>query len=503
MTERSRSIAVAGAHRTIRVLSDGEGPFPGELVSRGDAVAVRVPVAALRGWAGWAFAGCEHVAAPLDLALGADGHDVLLPWCVRTVGAHLAAGGGPEGMARGEVVTLAVSMLRGVRELAPEGVDAGSSRAGDPAEGDELRGRWWLTDEGRPVFAVPASPTGDDTACASAQQLLHELESRVEDRALRRLLLRLADALDDPRRLRAEAARWEDELLEVAAPRPLRLREDEDVEPATVIDGPMSSRREQALRRRDLRAVAAATGRRRRSKKGGPASIGSASVWRLTGLGQAASAARDAAVARLAGLAGRSSSVRSGETPARGGRRRWAGPAVVAVAAATVIAVGGALWPTGAGSADAVDRDAKPRPAAASSSAPATTASAGAVVPPPAAAPATPGPTAAEAARNPGPSSEQDPARAGEELIAAALRCRAAPVPACGDIWDGGRAAAKELLDRDTPAVLIEDYGDVAALRSGSGPRAQMVVIIRRDAEWRIRDVYDIADPPSEGAGAP
>jgi len=49
---------------------------------------------------------------------------------------------------------------------------------------------------------------------------------------------------------------------------------------------------------------------------------------------------------------------------------------------------------------------------------------------------------------------------------------------------------------------LIEDYGDLAALRSGSGEGGQMVVIIRRDAEWRIRDVYDIADPPSDESGA-
>ncbi|VXC29186.1 conserved hypothetical protein [Microbacterium sp. 8M] len=502
MTERARRIAVAGAHRTIRVLSDGEGPFPGELVSRGDAVAVRVPTAALRGWAGWMFAGCEHVAAPLDLALGMDGHDVLLPWCVRTVGAHLA-GGGDAGMTRGEVVTLAVSMLRGVRELDPEGVAPEAPRADDQAEREELRGRWWLTDEGRPVFAVPASSTGDDTACASAQQLLRELESRAEDRALRRLLLRLADALDDPRRLRAEAARWEDELLEVAAPRPLRLREDEDGDPAVAIDRPVPSRREQALRRRDLRAVAAAGGRRGRQMKGGAARTGSTSPWRPTVLRQAATAAREAVLARLGRLAGRSSSLRSGQTPAHGGRRRWAGPAAVALAAATVIAVGGALWPTGAGSVDAVGRAAKARPSATPSTAGATTASAGTAAPLHAPTPVSPGPTATAAARDPGPSAQQDPARAGEELIAAALRCRAAAVPACGELWDGGRAAAKELRDGDATAVLIEDYGDVAALRSGSGSQAQMVVIIRRDAEWRIRDVYDIADPPSEGAGAP
>jgi hypothetical protein len=77
-----------GAHRRPRTRRR-RGPFDGELVTRGNGMAVRVDAAQLRGWAGWAFAGAEHV-APLDLALSTDGQDVLLPWCVRTVRAHLA-----------------------------------------------------------------------------------------------------------------------------------------------------------------------------------------------------------------------------------------------------------------------------------------------------------------------------------------------------------------------------------------------------------------------------
>jgi hypothetical protein len=77
------------------------------------------------------------------------------------------------------------------------------------------------------------------------------------------------------------------------------------------------------------------------------------------------------------------------------------------------------------------------------------------------------------------------------------------PVPECDALWEGEAAAAKEVRDQDGQPALIEDYGDLAALRSGAGDDAQLVVIIRRNAEWRIRDVYDIADPPSEGAGTP
>ena len=70
-------------------------------------------------------------------------------------------------------------------------------------------------------------------------------------------------------------------------------------------------------------------------------------------------------------------------------------------------------------------------------------------------------------------------------------------------MWDGGAAGARPLRAADGPPVLIEDYGDIAAIRNSSDDDAQMVVIIRRNAEWRMRDVYDIANPPSEGTGAP
>lgn len=92
-------------------------------------MAVRVPAERLRGWPGWALAGAEHVVAPLDIVLRPDGHDVLLPWCVRSVSSQLAlrSAGEAEGVTRGEAVTLAVSILRGAVELMPG--DAGKPRS--------------------------------------------------------------------------------------------------------------------------------------------------------------------------------------------------------------------------------------------------------------------------------------------------------------------------------------------------------------------------------------
>src|SRR5690606_4178450 len=47
---------------------------------------------------------------------------------------------------------------------------------------------------------------------------------------------------------------------------------------------------------------------------------------------------------------------------------------------------------------------------------------------------------------------------------------------------------------------LIEDYGDIAVLRLGrtEDRGEQMIVIVRQDDEWLVRDVYDVADQPSE-----
>ena len=92
---------------------------------------------------------------------------------------------------------------------------------------------------------------------------------------------------------------------------------------------------------------------------------------------------------------------------------------------------------------------------------------------------------------------------AATDLIASARRCAHSPDPGCAALWDGGGSAAREIRGDEEPPALIEDYGDIAAVRNPASAGAQMIVIIRRDGEWRIRDVYDVADPPSGGAGTP
>ena len=158
MTGFNSDLTVAGVHRTIRTLAEDEGPFEGDLVTRTGGMAVRVDAERLRGWAGWTFAGAEHVVAPVDIALRADGQDVLLPWCVRTVRTSLAQATEAGGISHGEAVTLAVSILRGVLELDGGQHDAELDRRHSRADGagDERHGSWWLTDEARPVFVIDA-----------------------------------------------------------------------------------------------------------------------------------------------------------------------------------------------------------------------------------------------------------------------------------------------------------------------------------------------------------
>ncbi|MFB7842593.1 hypothetical protein [Microbacterium sp. NPDC056052] len=531
MTERSRGITVTGAHRTIRTLAEDEGPFEGDLVTRTGGMAVRVDAERLRGWVGWTFAGAEHVAAPLDVALRADGQDVLLPWCVRTVRTSLAQAGEADGISHGEAVTLAASVLRGVLELEDGLPEAGRSRRGDGELRDarmdgegEPHGSWWLTDEARPVFVIEAREGrhADGPVRDTGERLLRDVEGRIEDRALRRILARLAEALHDPRRLRAEAARWERELLEIAAPRPLRMIADEfaaddrEEDPAR----PVSLRRERPPRRAELRTAgrAGAVASRRtgprsdhamprlpraraapragalRGGRGRSALEGPMRVLRDV-TGHARARGRDLNALRR-GVRDRSSWLQS-EQPLR--RRRWRGPAVVAASAAVAITLVGALWPSDTGGADAAGRRTRTAEVV-----PSASGSPSAAAPRSAAAERGAAPAGSdERPRAPGASSLSEPAAAGAELIAAARTCEASPQPACAEVWDGGTAASHSLRGAQEPAELIEDYGDIAAIRNGSGEEAQMVVIIRRNAEWRIRDVYDIADPPSEGAGAP
>src|SRR5690606_31605325 len=128
----------------------------------------------------WWFSGAEHVAGVRDMVRTREGQVALLPWCADSLDMVLARRTAAERpLVTGEVVTLVGSLLRGVIEVG----------------GREVRGRWWLDDEARPLF-VP----GEGMSCASASvEIIERLRQDCPDRSLERVLRRISDAAADHR----------------------------------------------------------------------------------------------------------------------------------------------------------------------------------------------------------------------------------------------------------------------------------------------------------------
>lgn len=460
---------VPGTHRAIRVLGADEGPFRGTLVTTGDAVAVMADADGLGGWAGWAYSGREHVAGPLDLVRRSDGHDVLLPWCTETVDAFLgrrAAMGTP--LTAGEASTLVVSLLRGVGEVT------------DAAD----RGRWWLTDGGRPVFAIGE---GEDVREAAAA-LVDRVQREGSDRALGRLLAAVHDGLtegrDRPRMSTGQLERWEAELFQIAAPRVLD----------TALHAPERVRGIELLRETPGRPPAS----RRAARTAALGSLGGAAIGAKvrTAVADAGERARALGAALTARVGGRARDrVRDGAPDPSSARPRR--KIIIAGAAAAAVVVGGVLWPGGATG----EAGSSPRPATSSRST---------QVPEPGTSAAPRQEKPAEEAQSPvTPGASEDPGAAAGDLLEEITDCLSRDDAECPDaVAEGSVGAVDALADvlagGSAPTVsLVDSYGDVAVIRvspGGAGDGAQsadlMLVLVRVNEKWLVRDVYGVADQP-------
>ncbi|UTT54576.1 hypothetical protein [Microbacterium maritypicum] len=474
---------VPGAHRVVRTLDPTEGPFAGTLVTQGEGVAVRMDAAILRGWDGWRFAGAEHIAAPIDVSRRRGGHDALLPWCTERVqgflGRRSAAGGN---ITPGESSTLVVSLLRGLDEL---GEGAGGARTGT----------WWLTDGGRPVFVL-----GDGLdARAGVLEILESLREQTPDKALTRVLGAVGDGLEKtlthPRLPRTLIDSWEQSMLDIAAPQPLEreLHAPErarDLARAVAPGAPQD--RQGALR---LRADRVRTGephrgsRRRDAIRDALRAFAEAIHARL----------EDRRRTRLARTRPRNSG--AGRSEAKADRRKRS-VSVAGVAAALVLA-GGLLWPDGedAGKAEGAADGSSQTPAPGGDAASVST-------PRPRAAPAD-----GEASKSESSAAGEDPLGAVPSLLRAIADCRAQGDISCADAVAGDSAKVMEALGRVDPVKpspeLVDEYGDVAVVRlrtsgvdegegdaEGQGSDQTIVVLIRTEEKWLVRDVYDVADQP-------
>lgn len=459
---------VPGAHRVIRRLNNGESAFSGALVSDGERQRVSTDAGSIDD-ALWRFAAAEHVAGVRDLVRAEEGQEVLLPWCTQPLDVVLARRErSSRPLAAGEIVTLVGSLLRGIIEVG----------------GAEVLGRWWLDDEKRPLFVI-----GEGMPCTDASvEIIGRIRRECSDRALERVLGRIADAGSDHRVVVRALDDWERELTEHAAPRAIEV----DVyTPELVREIPAHrARLPQDLERiRDSRPL------RERLDV-----LRAALAERVTPLRVRALRARS-----------RGSGRRTSDNAVRPPRRRML---VVGAAAAGVVLIGGLLWPTGGDDSTAKtiadleqlqdDTDPASAPAMAPASAPATASATASAAAHAARAPSQPetGPDGEESDSDDVPATGSIEGSAAE-LLASIDVCRAEQDTECESAVVAG--AGERILERlavdsaQRELSLIEDYGDIAVLRL-SGTRArgeQMLVIARQSDRWLARDVYDVVDQPS------
>ncbi|MFB8190691.1 hypothetical protein ACFC14_15320 [Microbacterium sp. NPDC055988] len=494
--DAGRTALLPGAHRVVRVLDADEGPFEGALVTSGDAVAVRMDVSAVGGWLGWRYSGAEHVAAPIDVIRRRGGHDVLLPWCTdRVLGFLIRRSATGAALRAGECSTLVVSLLRGLDEI---------GEGGEPGEGTRT-GAWWVTDDGRPVFVFGP---GQD-ARAGAEEIVRRLGEAASDKVLKRALTTVANGLEkasvQPRIPRRLLDVWEQELLNVAAPQPLDRgahapERAQDVARVAMTCESILPRNGQRLR----------SDRRRKSR-------GIVAV--VVTVADAGKAFFGIAVARITavdrGRRGRRTRAAEDAGTRSHPRRR---PFIVAAAVAAAVLAAGLLWPEGGdpGEADAGGR----RPGETAS---AVTGGA------PSAKPASEDADghelaeeadtrkaaeesrAAEDADRSSSSVGDDPVAAADALFTTITECRVRADSACPDaVAPGSDGVVNELVAAPGTAVeLVDDYGDVAVVRldvddpdsemkepGTRQPRHQVVVLIRTEEKWLVRDVYDVTDQP-------
>jgi hypothetical protein len=430
------------------MLDGQESAYPGELITDGELRGVRVDAAGVPE-ALWIFSGAEHVAGVRDVLRRRDGHDALLPWCAERVEMLLgrrAAASAP--LTTGEAVTLVGSLLRGIVEV-----------------GDRhLEGQWWLTDDARPLFAP-----GEGVECtASAVTLVERLREIGVDRAMDRLLADILGGMGDRRVVRRSIERWERALTELAAPRPL-MREVFAPERVSAIEAHCSrlphdvdalAEQPTLLRRLRARATEAAEPLRRIAAKRMPARPRAAVPQPPAG--------------------------------ARAGRGRVA---LVGGAAAAVVLLGGLMWPSAdedsaAIESSVVDSDARGGGTRSGTAAPEPT-------------PPTDARESAESA--PDAVADGSMEQRAAELLASVAGCADAGDTACAQaVAAGAGALVQERLAGTDPkrtVSAVEDYGDVGVLRLGpSGERGeQMLVLVREKDRWLVRDVYDVADQPSDG----
>jgi hypothetical protein len=419
----------------LRDVRRPDHPVDGAL-GTGDPPRVWVDADEVRGSELWRADPGGHLLAPLEIERSREGHRVALAHCTARLSARTA------GATPGAMVTIAVSILRA---------------AGEATELGAVKGSWWVTDEERPVLVL----LGDRPWRTSAAELLDELIAQASG-DMAAALTAVRDAVDpaDARmagatRFSARAQSAEDRLFELAEAEAL-CAADASTAPRRAAVGPPDEE-DPAAFLPTLRATAQRL-------------LDPSLVERLR---------------RMIPSPGQ-------REPRSSGRR--VRPALVGALAAAAVVAGGLLWPASdAGShADVVDAD-MTAPARASPAATDPAADASSVAAEGDGAAGATGPAVAASAA---PSAADDPVDAAGAVLDLLAGC-ASP---CADAQEDptrtfppgvATSAATRTL------TLLDEYGGVAAVRVDAPEQpSQIVVIVRMDEKWLVRDIYDVADQP-------
>lgn len=434
MATTAGRIELPAGVRVIRRLMPPEVPWPAALVRTHDgASGMLVESGRLNEWGGWSAGSTGHVLAPLDVLRNATGHDVLLPLCSERLEALVSRRGLSLELTPGETVTLAVSVLRGMVEIAER-------------EEPAANGSWWLTDEGRPVFV---DDSDGPTAVTSSAELLERL-SESSPPGLGDTLRLAAETVREPRILAREAVDLEQRLFDRATAEPLAT-------------APLASAR--------IRRHAADP-----DVNADPNGEGAPRTWGASLLAAVDTDLADAFSRATTGLWRRLR-----RSPRGGHRRPWA---IAGCLAAGVIAAG-LLWPAAEGAAVAGEDGSAPStsPGGGVAPTPWTPSPAASSIPSPASDDLATVTEALLRARN------DCRAAGGGGCLADVLEDPARAVPA-GVVDADPSDRTLTLLDEFGGVAVLR----AEAVTTATAP--QLVVITDSDGAWLIRDVHDVAAEP-------
>ncbi|MEV8268289.1 hypothetical protein [Microbacterium sp. NPDC076911] len=429
--------ALSVPYRSIRpVRAADDAPFEGMLttVASGDTCVLVDAQSLPARWDGWSADPGGHLVAPLAIVRRSDGHDVALPALTERVEDFVARRRNiGAGLSKGERVTLAVSVTRGLSEVTGSGA---------------VFGQWWLTPSGRPVLATGSST---DEARAKSLSLIHDItEDDASGPVWTEALAALSGAVDNVR----EYERAEELFFTIAEPSPLATSALRSTRTARDLASHTANTFDEILMPRS-RGLTDRLARHVDADLADTFSRATTAVWRwLT----------------------RSRQMSSKRAP-------W----LVAAAVTTVVLAGGLLWPS---------EDGDPATAELPSESTATTTSNGSDPnDSPSDIPALDS-AGAETAETTDARSDADITMAVDTLLTRRASCEGDEACESAFAVNSGLLQPAGVIDQTSDQrtqTLIDEYGGVAVVRVA--PRAdgepQIVVVELRNDEWLLRDVYD------------